>query len=293
MPNIDMLLLQNKNLLQRSPTVNSLASKFLLFRNALQISDLNFMTQYSNSYALISEKQSRHFTKIMQRLEKYFGTRPVGPNKYWEYPWVLANLRLEKGMSVLDAGCGKSPLQFLLSDVGCRVTGIDPFENVGWHGIDRGLARRFGCQIEYRVESVESISYANNSFDRVCCVSVIEHCREKNIDDEKITPQTKDDRELQRKMMKEMVRVLKVGGFLVLTVDFNIPRNNCLLQSNVDVENLISIEGTEIYGKRCPELFPGEKDFNFYELINNSYIDITNYYDTLQTSLGFVLQKKG
>jgi hypothetical protein len=124
-------------------------------------------------------------------------------------------------------------------------------------------------------------------------VSVIEHCREKNIDDEKITPQTKDDRELQRKMMKEMVRVLKVGGFLVLTVDFNIPRNNCLLQSNVDVENLISIEGTEIYGKRCPELFPGEKDFNFYELINNSDIDITNYYDTLQTSLGFVLQKKG
>jgi ubiquinone/menaquinone biosynthesis C-methylase UbiE len=293
MPNIDMLLLQNKNLLQRSPMVNSLASKFLLFRNALQISDLNFMTQYSNSYALISEKQSRHFTKIMQRLEKYFGTGPVGPNKYWEYPWVLANLRLEKGMSVLDAGCGKSPLQFLLSDVGCRVTGIDPFENVGWHGIDRGLARRFGCQIEYRVESAESISYANNSFDRVCCVSVIEHCREKNIDVEKITPQTKDDRELQRKMMKEMVRVLKVGGFLVLTVDFNIPRNNCLLQSNVDVENLISIEGTEIYGKRCPELFPGEKDFNFYELINNSDIDITNYYDTLQTSLGFVLQKKG
>jgi len=227
----------------------------------------------------------------MRRLEGYLGTGPVGPNKYWEYPWVLANLKLEKDMSVLDAGCGKSPLQFLLCDVGCKVFGIDPFENVKWHGIDRTLAKRFRCQIEYRKESIESISYADNSFDRVCCVSVVEHCRANELKNEKMIPQTEEDRALQRRMMDEMVRVLKPGGMLVVTVDFNIPRDNCLLESNVDVANLMSVDKAESYGKRCAELFPGEKGFVFHRLVSNSDIDIENYLDTLQTSIGFVLQK--
>ena len=292
MSKIDTLLLQNKNVLQRIPMFSSLASKFLLSRSPLQISDLQFETKYSNSYALLSEKNSWRFTKIMQRLERYIGTGPIGPNKYWEYPWVLANLRLKKGMSVLDAGCGKSPLQFLLSDVSCRVVGIDPFENVEWHGINRRLAKRFGCSIEYRRESIESTSYADNTFDRVCCVSVIEHCRVEEDRNEKMIPQTEEDRNLQRRMMNEMIRVLKPGGLLAITVDFNIPRDNCVLESNVNVANLISIDGAEIYGEGRSDLFPGEKGFNFNQLISNSDIDIANYCDTLKTSIGFVLRKK-
>ena len=108
-----------------------------------------------------------------------------------------------------------------------------------------------------------------------------------------MTLQSEGDRELQRRMMNEMIRVLKPGGLLVVTVDFNIPRDNCLLESNVNVANLISMDKAEIYGKRCPDSFPGEEDFNFHRLISNSDIDITNYYDTLQTSIGFTLKKKG
>ena len=289
---IDMVLIQNKNVLQMLPLFRTLASKFLLSRTPLQILDLRFETRYSNSYASISEKNSPRFKKIMQRLEGYIGAGPIGPNKYWEYPWVLANLRLEKHMSILDAGCGKSPLQFLLSDMGCKVNGVDLFENVKWHGIDRKLAKRFKCQIEYRCEGMEALSYDDNTFNRVCCVSVIEHCRAKKEEDERATHQTEEDRRLQRKMMKEMIRVLKPGGLLIVTVDFNIPRDNCPIESNVDVANLISIENTEIFGKRCPELFPGEKGFDFYKLIYNSDTDISNYLDILQTSIGFVLRKK-
>ena len=292
MPKMNTLLLQNKNVLQKIPPLSSLASKFLISSNPLQISELQFDTQYSVSYALLSEKKSRHFRLIMKKLESYLGTGPIGPNKYWEYPWVLANLRSKKGLSILVAGCGKSPLQFLLSHVGCRVHGIDFWEDVEWHGIDRKLAKRFGCQIEYRKESLESISYEDNTFDRVCCVSVIEHCREQFVKNEKMTPQTEKDRKLQRRMMNEMIRVLKPGGLLVVTVDFNIPRDNCDLDSNVDIANLISIDGAEIYGEKCNDPFPGEKGFNFHQLIRNSDIDIVNYGDTLQTSIGFTLRKK-
>ena len=93
-------------------------------------------------------------------------------------------------------------------------------------------------------------------------------------------------------MMNEMIRVLKPGGLLVVTVDFKIPGDNCFLESNVDIANLISIDGAEIYGEKCNDPFPGEKDFNFHQLIRNSDIDIVNYGDTLQTSIGFTLRKK-
>jgi len=106
--------------------------------------------------------------KIMYKLESYFGTAgPIGPKKYWEYPWTLANLRLESGMSIMDAGCGKFPVQFLLADLGMQVTGVDFFENVGWHGIDRSLTKRFGSRIEYYRESMDNLRFPDNVFDRI------------------------------------------------------------------------------------------------------------------------------
>ena len=228
----------------------------------------------------------------MCRLENYLGAGSIGPNKYWEYPWVLANLNLDERLSVLDAGCGKSPLQFLLADLNCRVVGIDSYEDVEWHGIDKRLAKHFGCSIEYRREGIESTSFKDNTFDRVCCISVLEHCRAESPKNENLTPQCQKDRELQKKIMHEMLRVLKPGGLLVVTVDFNIPRDNCLLESNVDVASLMNQEDADLVGKRGPDLFPGEEGFDYYRLIQDSDIDIVNYYDVLQTSIGFVLQKK-
>jgi SAM-dependent methyltransferase len=264
----------------------------LAFKDRPQISDVKFETRYSNSYASISEKNSRSFNQVMNKLLNYIGTGPIGPNKYWEYPWILSNLRLERGMSILDAGCGKSPIQFLLHDLGCEVSGIDHVENVNWHGIDRRLSDRFGCDIDYRKESIESMSFKDDTFDRICCVSVIEHCRAKNAVNEKLSPQTTEDRKLQRKLIREMIRVLKPGGLLVFTVDFNIPRDDCILESNVNVQDLISVNGSEIYGVKCPDLLPGEKGFNVNHLVHNSDIDIVNYGNTLQTSIGITLLKK-
>ncbi len=158
--------LKKMGFLLKIPLLGKLVYKFLISRNPITLTNISFKTKYQNSYSLISEKKSPRFQKIMNRLECYIGTGPIGPNKYWEYPWILANLRLKKDMSILDVG-GKSPIQFLLADLGCNVYAIDPNENVEWHGINRKLAKFFNCTIEYRKEGGDSISYDDNTFDRV------------------------------------------------------------------------------------------------------------------------------
>ncbi|MBY9007038.1 MAG: class I SAM-dependent methyltransferase [Candidatus Lokiarchaeota archaeon] len=286
-------ILKRLKIIEKIPILHKLLYKYLKLKTPIVISDLNFETKYSNSYTLISEKDSFIFkNKIIKRLKSYLGTGPIGESKLWEYPWVLANLRLKKGLSILDVGCGKSPLQYLLSDLGMSVYGIDPSINTEWHGIDTKKAKMFNCDIHYRKESGDNISFEDNYFDRVICVSVIEHCRTV---DEKICnriPLTKKDSELHKKIMTEMIRVLKPKGLCIVTVDFYFPSKLILLESNINVKNLIDIEGAELYGNKIELAFPGEKDFNYKNILNYNEIHITKFPKYLQTSIGFTLQKK-
>lgn len=284
-------IVRNYGLMERVPGATAAAAYLLKKLNPTRIDDLRFETAFSISYALTSEKNSEKFRKVMRRLESYLGSGPFGPKKYWEYPWALGNLRIEPGMSVLDAGCGRSPVQYLLADLAVKVSAVDAFEDATWHGIDRRLARRFSCDIDYRKEDIAHLSFADNTFDRVMCLSVLEHCRKSHAKDEKMAAQTADDRQMHRDTISEMLRVLKPRGRLVITVDFNIPRDNCLLASNIDVRDLITHDGMRPVARRARERFFGEEGFSIGDLIMNSDIYIENYADTLQTSIGIVLEK--
>lgn len=285
-------LLENRKILKRLPVVGPLAGRYLLSRTALSLEDSRPPVRYANSYLLVSELRSEPFQRVMRHMESYVGAGGFGPQKYWEYPWLLGNLQLEPGMRVLDAGCGTAPMQYAMARLGCDVAGVDPNEGVEWHGIDRGLARRFGCRIEYRVASIEKIDFPDNTFDRVSCASVIEHCRVVPLADGRMVPLTDDDRALHRRMMAELVRVLKPGGLLVLTTDYYVPRDNCLAESNVDIANLFAVDGADREGDRCPEPFPGEEGFSVEALIRNGDIALDTYAGILQTSVGITLRKR-
>jgi len=285
-------ILRNKNIFANASISRRFATRFLVKNTPLILSDLDTKTAFNNSYALRSEKDSSLFTRVMRRLESYIGAGPFGYKKYWEYPWALINLKLKAGISVLDAGCGRSPVQYLMADLDIDVTGVDLFEDVEWHGIDRQLARICRRKIEYKKESLGNLSFADNTFDRVCCLSVLEHCRAKIEANDKIVPQSSEDKAWQRKIISELIRVLKPGGLLVITVDFNIPRDNCLLESNIDVGNLYESVEAEIVGARCPESFFGETGFDRNVIIDNGDIYLEDYLGTLQTAVGLVLRKK-
>lgn len=130
--------------------------------------------------------------------------------RLWEYPFVFYTGEFKPNMQVLDVGCGMNPLTiFLQKEVKCKVVGADPdlFEKgvkYKCHGVSREFIKKTGLNI---IEAgMEKLPFPNNFFDRVICVSVIEHV----------------DRSVAKMGIHEMSRVLKPNGRLIVTLDVNL-----------------------------------------------------------------------
>jgi len=244
-----------------------------------------------SGYADILERESKPFKRTMRKLLSYVGAGPVGPNKYWEYPWVMRNLDLKPGLKILDAGCGRAPLQFLLAELGMEMHGIDPNENVGWHGIDRRLAAKYGLTVHYKVEGMEHLSYPDEMFDRVMSVSVLEHCRALPVKNDRQTPQCKADFGLQGRMLSEMARVLKKGGRLLVTLDVMFPDAETLLECNLNVVNLIQSSGLTLQ-ETVPEGFYGQPDFDIRRVMERKNLSLEVYEGHPGTSLALIFRKE-
>lgn len=95
--------------------------------------------------------------------------------------------------SVLDLGAAGGFMAEALDDLGAQVTGIDPAEQA--IAAARLHADQEGRDIRYDVGVGETLPYANESFDAVVCVDVLEHVND--------LPQ----------VLAEVTRVLKPGGW--------------------------------------------------------------------------------
>ena len=77
------------------------------------------------------------------------------------------------GLHLLDIGCGGGVLSEPLSRLGASIVGIDPSEsNVE---AARRHAAESGLSIDYRQTSAEALAQANESFDIVLAMEVVEH----------------------------------------------------------------------------------------------------------------------
>lgn len=126
----------------------------------------------------------------------------------FEYPWAFSRLAVFPGVKVLEVGGSLSGLQFALSQSGARVTNADPAEAApgGWPLSERTfdqLNRAFRTDVRLRRCYVEDASFDDDSFDRVLCLSTLEH----------VSP------DALRSLLRELRRVLRPGGLMVLTVD--------------------------------------------------------------------------
>ena len=77
------------------------------------------------------------------------------------------------GLKALDIGCGGGLIAEPLARLGATVTGIDPSErNIA---IAKGHSEPQELAIDYRAKRVEDLAAANETFDIVTCLEVVEH----------------------------------------------------------------------------------------------------------------------
>lgn len=129
-------------------------------------------------------------------------------SKQWEYLAALAAIRDlgPRRLCILDAGGGRGALAFHLAAQGHEVEVID--RDFLWdHGGDEDIERRFmqstTDNLRMRHGGLHNLPVADESVDVVVCISVVEHLREKPT------------------VLRELLRVLRPGGLLVLTFDIS------------------------------------------------------------------------
>ena len=113
---------------------------------------------------------------------------------------LVDSLDLPPGASVLDAGCGPGYLLEALAGRRFRLHGMD-----GAVGMLRSARTRLEAAgpefpVDFQQGDIEHLPYATSTFDLVCSTGVIEYLAE------------------DQRVVSELVRVLKPGGFLILPV---------------------------------------------------------------------------
>lgn len=131
-------------------------------------------------------------------------------SRLWEYPWAILESDLKPGMKCADVGCGESPFTVYLKEiVGCDITGFDcdihREQNKDNFGVSELFLKNTGLNIIK--SSVDDIDSVDNAFDRVYCISVIEHIKNCGV---------------RAKGMREISRILTPGGLAIITVDVNL-----------------------------------------------------------------------
>jgi len=126
----------------------------------------------------------------------------VYPMRSWEYSTVVSVCQITRGEKVLECGGSSSPLVFYLAQMGVRVTTIELQRSLVENA--RKVAQTMVWNIDAQLGDLTQLKFQDESFDRVLCVSVLEHIVDR----------------LKKKGMAEMARVLKPGGILAVTFDY-------------------------------------------------------------------------
>jgi SAM-dependent methyltransferase len=215
-----------------------------------------------------------------------------GRPKTWAYPWCLLNAGLEPDMLVLDFGCGTySNFTYYISEITRSLT----------VGLDAAGVRKQSGKVRFVQNAAETIEFPPDFFDRVVSISVLEHVP---------VP-------LRRRVWSEIFRVLRPGGWAVLTIDWIFGLDDRLLKQLIDSPHLRQRHSTmygnynfaEILSELEPvaaplraipaEILPGAPEFEESRILADTDILVTTS-DMIPdvepfrfTTVGLILRKRG
>lgn len=135
---------------------------------------------------------------------------PIGtayhPSRRIEFPWAFMvqqpYRKEEQEDVVLEAGPGRTLLQWMLSDYVKEVVSLESQECCDW--CQKQLVEgKQASNIRPVVGDITCLEFPDNTFDKVFCISTMEHVT----------------REKFQTGMDELVRVTKPGGTLAVTMD--------------------------------------------------------------------------
>lgn len=131
---------------------------------------------------------------------------PVEYIRCAEFRYVLTQLRVARGMTVLDLGSPKMLSLFMAARIGAQVVATDLVDYfIAEYAVYARAALRDGESFAMETQDGQALTYADESFDRVFSVSVIEHI----------------PGEGDTAAMHEIARVLKPGGLASITVPYS------------------------------------------------------------------------
>jgi SAM-dependent methyltransferase len=215
-----------------------------------------------------------------------FGFQLNGATRSYEYPWAYFATPLGSGdIRAVDIGSGTSGFQFTLASAGVQVTSVDPLinpsESIDWRfsleDFDR-INRAFGGKVTFVGDFLEAANLETGSRDRVYAISVLEHI----------------PREPLIKLMPEIARILKSGGYFIATIDLFLdcyPFTNKEANQwgrNISVKDLLEASGLQLILGMPSELY-GFAEFSPQAVISgmDNYLVANNI-----MSQCIVMQKK-
>lgn len=123
-------------------------------------------------------------------------------SRVFEYPWVITNAGLDGTKECLDVGPGHAVFQYAAAAMSRRYVSVDPL--VESMTAVQAMKERMNLR-SLEVVVADAFDYfkvcPDAAFDIIFCISVLEHVRD------------------WRWMLTEMLRVLRPGGTMLVTLD--------------------------------------------------------------------------
>lgn len=136
--------------------------------------------------------------------------------RLWEYPWAILNSDVLPNSKILDVGSGHSLFPLYLAQRSDHVDSMDTSEKQ-MKILCPGLAAILELKVNYFIDDATNLSAEDNTYDYVFCLSVLEHLEEEM---ENGIPINRHTNKLDRKAIREFLRVIKPGGRVILTLDY-------------------------------------------------------------------------